>query len=249
MDTVKFAGSMLFLSTLSLRRATLLHLYISCHNKYFYPRSPCGERPLGLPADQPSTPDFYPRSPCGERRPPSVTPTASRNFYPRSPCGERPLSCLGRTTSVLFLSTLSLRRATNTPTKAYNIIVISIHALLAESDRPMLCPLHHQQHFYPRSPCGERQANLQRNQHQRKHFYPRSPCGERRAVSVQVGGDVYFYPRSPCGERLNCSRNGFAILYFYPRSPCGERPVAASTSDVSANISIHALLAESDFIT
>ena len=21
----------------------------------------------------------------------------------------------------------------------------------------MLCPLHHQQHFYPRSPCGERQ--------------------------------------------------------------------------------------------
>ena len=34
--------------------------------------------------------------------------------------------------------------------------------------------------------------------------------------------------------------------YFYPRSPCGERPVAASTSDVSESISIHALLAESD---
>ena len=34
-----------FLSTLSLRRAT-----------------------LGLPAGQPITPDFYPRSPCGERR-------------------------------------------------------------------------------------------------------------------------------------------------------------------------------------
>ena len=33
---------------------------------------------------------------------------------------------------------------------------------------------------------------------------------------------------------------------FYPRSPCGERPVAASTSDVSESISIHALLAESD---
>ena len=36
--------------------------------------------------------------------------------------------------SMLFLSTLSLRRATNTPIKAYNIIKISIHALLAESD-------------------------------------------------------------------------------------------------------------------
>ena len=33
-----------------------------------------------------------------------------------------------------FLSTLSLRRATNTPIMAYNIIKISIHALLAESD-------------------------------------------------------------------------------------------------------------------
>ena len=38
--------------------------------------------------------------------------------------------------AVLFLSTLSLRRATNTPLKAYNIIKISIHALLAESDIP-----------------------------------------------------------------------------------------------------------------
>ena len=35
-------------------------------------------------------------------------------------------------------------------------------------------------------------------------------------------------------------------LYFYPRSPCGERhPVLAVTSEVS-DISIHALLAESD---
>ena len=43
-------------------------------------------------------------------------------------------------------------------------------------------------------------------------------------VSVQIGGDVYFYPRSPCGERLkdSASRSGFS------------------------NISIHALLAESD---
>ena len=56
------------------------------------------------------------------------------NFYPRSPCGER-----------LFL----LRKITIT-------VDISIHALLAESDRSLrqlqsaLC------HFYPRSPCGER---------------------------------------------------------------------------------------------
>ena len=33
---------------------------------------------------------------------------------------------------------------------------ISIHALLAESDRRLLSPAPAGPHFYPRSPCGER---------------------------------------------------------------------------------------------
>ena len=37
-----------------------------------------------------------------------------------------------------------------------------------------------------------------------------------------------------------------ARLYFYPRSPCGERPADLLAIDTGANISIHALLAESD---
>ena len=56
-----------------------------------------------------------------------------------------------------FLSTLSLRRATGLAGKVEDAINISIHALLAESDR------YHRDdvpdfrcHFYPRSPCGER---------------------------------------------------------------------------------------------
>ena len=36
------------------------------------------------------------------------------------------------------------------------------------------------------------------------------------------------------------------IVYFYPRSPCGERLHAPSHSLYLRNISIHALLAESD---
>ena len=35
---------------------------------------------------------------------------------------------------------------------------------------------------------------------------------------------------------------------FYPRSPCGERPHIRSTSHDRPDISIHALLAESDNI-
>ena len=55
-----------------------------------------------------------------------------------------------------FLSTLSLRRATTPRTSVSGSGCISIHALLAESDdrrRPVLADT---QHFYPRSPCGER---------------------------------------------------------------------------------------------
>ncbi len=56
------------------------------------------------------------------------------NFYPRSPCGERLLSRHPTDTAKTFLSTLSLRRAT-----PFSRCV------------PMMRP-----YFYPRSPCGER---------------------------------------------------------------------------------------------
>ena len=35
--------------------------------------------------------------------------------------------------------------------------------------------------------------------------------------------------------------------HFYPRSPCGERPTGTDSTDCQPCISIHALLAESDF--
>ena len=38
-------------------------------------------------------------------------------------------------------------------------------------------------------------------------------------------------------------------LYFYPRSPCGERLLGSSQYHGHNSISIHALLAESDYIT
>ena len=103
----------LFLSTLSLRRATIAHF----DNNIV-------------------APNFYPRSPCGERRIPQNQLSADGNFYPRSPCGERP-SC-------------SLRY--------WSRAIISIHALLAESDSWQTCATEQQPNFYPRSPCGERRV-------------------------------------------------------------------------------------------
>ena len=60
--------------------------------------------------------------------------------------------------NVLFLSTLSLRRATARRASRQQPAGISIHALLAESDGPMVKGQVYYINFYPRSPCGERRA-------------------------------------------------------------------------------------------
>ena len=88
-------------------------------------------------------PHFYPRSPCGER-PHCYQQTAYFfYFYPRSPCGERPITITITCIVSRFLSTLSLRRATDTLTDD-----VSSGG-----------------NFYPRSPCGERRARRASRQH------------------------------------------------------------------------------------
>ena len=82
------------------------------------------------------------------------------NFYPRSPCGERPSRKRAPAYSAKFLSTLSLRRATYTEADIQDRIAISIHALLAESDKQILRCGMNGQYFYPRSPCGERPSKM-----------------------------------------------------------------------------------------
>ena len=100
-----------FLSTLSLRRATGAGTVVLLVLDNFYPRSPCGERRVSVGRHSPSF-YFYPRSPCGERPPIwGAAPAPATHFYPRSPCGER-------------------------------LVWVVPHAC--------------KQNFYPRSPCGER---------------------------------------------------------------------------------------------
>ena len=82
------------------------------------------------------------------------------NFYPRSPCGERQLAARDDSILFVFLSTLSLRRATALSLPFGAVWVISIHALLAESDVNISLALLALGDFYPRSPCGERPDSL-----------------------------------------------------------------------------------------
>ena len=144
---VPLAGNVSWSTLLPRRRRISIHVPLAGnvqaidkannHTWYFYPRSPCGERPILPPTTRPCTSYFYPRSPCGERLPllnihfntpfkiSIHVPLAgnvligctscckAQNFYPRSPCGER--LCASRGHRAAW------------------------------------------RHFYPRSPCGERQ--------------------------------------------------------------------------------------------
>ena len=123
-----------FLSTLSLRRATTNPRRRPRQLCNFYPRSPCGERPhanryyvgLHLISIHALLAESDPRDCPAWSRPPY--------FYPRSPCGERPMDTASKKRYLRFLSTLSLRRATDSSYGALEGASISIHALLAESD-------------------------------------------------------------------------------------------------------------------
>ena len=108
----------------------------------------------------------------------------------------------------------------------YHEYSISIHALLAESDHP---------------------GHLERTCED--HFYPRSPCGERlqRQIEFERYSDISIHALLAESDRSNSTKLPTGG-HFYPRSPCGERPGLGVGLYLATEISIHALLAESDWI-
>ena len=162
-----------FLSTLSLRRATICSSISIASNFYFYPRSPCGERPhpIGILV---TIINFYPRSPCGERPMMLSMVAILISFLSTLSLRRATLDLICFTLhEKIFLSTLSLRRATPRKTEVPGAIEISIHALLAESDTIRICQIIPIIHFYPRSPCGERPNRNITN-------------GERKKISIHA---------------------------------------------------------------
>ena len=218
-------------------------------------------------------PDFYPRSPCGERQRLCTILYSCPDFYPRSPCGERHhdrgasnhreqisihallaesdvVHALKFADLVLFLSTLSLRRATRVPEtlvprhyqflstlslrratsarpETRRLCAISIHALLAESDFPINV------------------MSVSAVQISIHALLAESDI--RKGTTSRINGN--FYPRSPCGER----RQQPHLPRLLPRISI-HALLAESDNIIDSNcnftqISIHALLAESDQLT
>ena len=172
----------------------------------------------------------------------------ARHFYPRSPCGERPAigrrdragrdisihallaesDLLGRDddmTQLEFLSTLSLRRATSTRT--------------ATQSPPL--------NFYPRSPCGERQTGAD-TAASNASISIHALLAESDAYLHVTPSQIVEFLSTLSLRRATCQRWQLccADRDFYPRSPCGERLSMDALESYLINISIHALLAESD---
>ena len=238
--------TILFLSTLSLRRATTpIGIMWGCIWN-FYPRSPCGER-RAVALFVRRSPYFYPRSPCGERPRQGVhRGRCSRDFYPRSPCGERRCRPGNCTRCCAFLSTLSLRRATPrlsrvVPTPIFLSTLSLRRATVTGSESQKLIL-----HFYPRSPCGERLTRtlLWRRQKlflstlslRRATIFAVRPYdapiflstlslrrATRSAIENQYSAEISIHALLAESDRF-FSLWCILCVYFYPRSPCGERP-------------------------
>ena len=222
---LQFNDTSKFLSTLSLRRATLTQTDLANRSELFLStlslrRATSYHRLIHHQSEFLSTLSLR----RATRKLPIRLPTAL-HFYPRSPCGER------RRRGVL----------------CYLDNIISIHALLAESDLLLVEILVKSQNFYPRSPCGERPLDAGGNDLSKKDFYPRSPCGERPYCLNSTNKNLTFLStlslrratrqmlliRFSLGtflSTLSLRRATVVVVLhivggadFYPRSPCGER--------------------------
>ena len=259
-----------FLSTLSLRRATGICTGLWHALQNFYPRSPCGERPGPGVGQCPPHHDFYPRSPCGERpgrhqkqygvfrisihallaESDATLPEVEKTmvlFLSTLSLRRATLRVAVFEHTVVFLSTLSLRRATR-DREAYvgNSLFLSTlslrRATIKSSVAAVLAEISIHALRAESDSCGWCGVLIL------KVFL--STLSLRRATEYWVGGygtANNFYPRSPCGERRRpSSKTVRHSRYFYPRSPCGERQQAKALKVAAHGISIHALLAESD---
>ena len=134
----KRGGKAVFLSTLSLRRATNTGQPVRGLPSYFYPRSPCGERRLSMSA-APLARRISIHALLAESdiQPQAAVLVAAISIH--ALLAESDLDVVSTTDQgIVFLSTLSLRRATR------GIYPQTVYA----------------EDFYPRSPCGERQMAL-----------------------------------------------------------------------------------------
>ena len=212
----------------------------------FYPRSPCGERRYSLRHSAQGW-HFYPRSPCGERPHTAKNTSIAGHFYPRSPCGERLGSHYSRWPFEGFLSTLSLRRATRLGLPGWLRVLISIHALLAESDVRGEHHANSQQEFL--STLSLRRATMYHRVDRAKAYISIHALLAESDDTWARGSRVTYVIsiHALLAESDNLHPGYCALIHsFLSTLSLRRATLNLPSSPMLRNISIHALLAESD---
>ena len=237
---------------------------------YFYPRSPCGER-LTRPAYSGPLGAFL--STLSLRRATVGIPNTNTskkisihallaesdkglprwsasdcNFYPRSPCGERRDTKLTAALATEFLSTLSLRRATNAARHSADGRLFLSTLSLRRATVQGFCNGADSENFYPRSPCGERPViviTALRVIGISIHALL-AESDSSRAQALSVTGSISIHALLAESDAEIVSRSSISCQFLSTLS------LRRATSEAvprrpHADISIHALLAESDY--
>ena len=122
---------------------------------------------------------------------------------------------------------------------------ISIHAPHAGSDVITYSPLDSIADFNPRSPCGERRRNPERNPGC-QNFNPRSPCGERLATARTMVLFVLFQSTLPMRGATKTETLYIVEGEFQSTLPMRGATVKRAGINDAGAISIHAPHAGSD---
>ena len=148
-------GDFVFLSTLSLRRATPTASRRKTTDMNFYPRSPCGERPRK-----------------GQRSRAGIGISIHALLAESDTLICEVIAEMTISIHALLAESDARRASRQQPAG------ISIHALLAESDRESE-PALSQSSISIHALLAESDSGKQPSSGLNIHFYPRSPCGER----------------------------------------------------------------------
>ena len=146
--------------------------------------------------------NFYPRSPCGERPDDQTTTNNGTTISIHALLAESdPITCCLPMPRAVFLSTLSLRRATAGHDLRCCRPQISIHALLAESDKAAA-------DCFSKPPLFLSTLSLRRATDDQTTTNNGTTISIHALLAESDGASAHahlpifdFYPRSPCGER------------------------------------------------
>ena len=215
-----------FLSTLSLRRATKTSknkrraIPISIHA--LLAESDASSSVLSLMQVE----YFYPRSPCGERRSKPQKSGKAERFLSTLSLRRATKCLIAKCQLNLFLSTLSLRRATCSDGKRNPTTILFLSTLsLRRATQGIYEIGEASQTFLSTLSLRRATLLLPEVRDVLLNFYPRSPCGERPTPKPPSGSVFTFLSTLSLRRATEKDHQRQPLQHhFYPRSPCGERP-------------------------